>query len=99
VQKAIDRIKKNNYGQYLNKILLQLGDSPQLIPLSAKRCVMTDSKLKIACAAIPDILIIEPKDFGDNRSWFAESFNASDFALATNFGVQFVQDNHSFSRQ
>jgi len=37
VQKVADQLKKNSYGQYLNKILLELGDSPQPIALSAKR--------------------------------------------------------------
>ena len=36
--------------------------------------------------------------FGDNRGWFAESFNAHDFAKASNLHLEFVQDNHSFSR-
>jgi dTDP-4-dehydrorhamnose 3,5-epimerase len=56
-------------------------------------------KLKIMPTAIPDVLIVEPKVFGDNRGWFTESFNAQDFAKATGLDVEFVQDNHSFSRQ
>lgn len=60
---------------------------------------MTDSKLKVTSTAIVDVLVIEPKVFGDNRGWFMESFNANDFARATGIDVQFVQDNHSFSRQ
>ena len=36
VQKVADQLKKNSYGQYLNKILLDLGHSPQPISLSAK---------------------------------------------------------------
>jgi len=58
-----------------------------------------NSKLKITPTAIPDVLIVEPKVFGDNRGWFTESFNVQDFAKATNLNVEFVQDNHSFSRQ
>ncbi len=57
------------------------------------------SKLQITSTAIHDVLIVEPKVFGDERGWFAESFNALDFADATGLDVQFVQDNHSFSRQ
>ena len=57
------------------------------------------SKLKIQPTAIPDVLVIEPKVFGDERGWFSESFNAIDFAQATGLDIQFVQDNHSFSRQ
>ena len=57
------------------------------------------SKLQITSTAIHDVLIVEPKVFGDERGWFTESFNALDFAAATGLNVQFVQDNHSFSRQ
>jgi len=60
---------------------------------------MADSKLQVTPTAISDVLIIEPKVFGDNRGWFTESFNANDFAKATNLNIEFVQDNHSFSRQ
>jgi dTDP-4-dehydrorhamnose 3,5-epimerase len=49
--------------------------------------------------AIPDVLILEPKVFGDDRGFFFESFNARDFAQATGVDVQFVQDNHSKSAQ
>jgi dTDP-4-dehydrorhamnose 3,5-epimerase len=47
--------------------------------------------------AIPDVLILEPKVFGDSRGFFFESFNAKDFADATGLNVNFVQDNHSKS--
>jgi dTDP-4-dehydrorhamnose 3,5-epimerase len=47
--------------------------------------------------AIPDVLVLEPKVFGDARGFFYESFNARDFAQATSVDVQFVQDNHSKS--
>ena len=60
---------------------------------------MADSKLQVTATSIPEVLIIEPKVFGDARGWFTESFNANDFASATGLDVQFVQDNHSFSRQ
>ena len=56
-------------------------------------------KLQVTLTAIPDVLILEPKVFGDNRGWFTESFNADDFATASGLKVEFVQDNHSFSRQ
>ena len=46
---------------------------------------------------LPDVLILEPKVFGDDRGFFFESFNARDFATATGLDVQFVQDNHSRS--
>jgi dTDP-4-dehydrorhamnose 3,5-epimerase len=57
------------------------------------------SKLLVTRTAIHDVLIIEPKVFGDERGWFTESFNAQDFSMATALNVDFVQDNHSFSRQ
>jgi dTDP-4-dehydrorhamnose 3,5-epimerase len=47
--------------------------------------------------AIPEVLILEPKVFGDSRGFFFESFNAKDFAEATGLNVNFVQDNHSKS--
>ena len=59
----------------------------------------TANKLKVEATAIHDVLVIEPKVFGDERGWFTESFNALDFAQATGLTVDFVQDNHSFSRQ
>jgi len=57
------------------------------------------SKLQVTPTAILDVLMIEPKVFGDDRGWFTESFNAHDFMVATDLAVNFVQDNHSFSRQ
>jgi dTDP-4-dehydrorhamnose 3,5-epimerase len=47
--------------------------------------------------AIPDVLMLEPKVFGDARGFFYESFNARDFAEATGVTAAFVQDNHSKS--
>ena len=47
--------------------------------------------------AIAEVLILEPKVFGDARGFFFESFNARDFAQATGLDVDFVQDNHSKS--
>lgn len=46
---------------------------------------------------IPDLLILEPKVFGDDRGFFFESFNQRDFNEATGIDVIFVQDNHSKS--
>lgn len=46
---------------------------------------------------IPDLLIIEPKVFGDDRGFFFESFNARAFAEQTGVQDSFVQDNHSRS--
>jgi dTDP-4-dehydrorhamnose 3,5-epimerase len=47
--------------------------------------------------ALPEVLILQPQVFGDERGFFFESFNARDFAKATGLDVQFVQDNHSKS--
>jgi dTDP-4-dehydrorhamnose 3,5-epimerase len=49
--------------------------------------------------AIPDVLILEPKVFGDSRGFFFESFNQQDFNHVTDLDVHFVQDNHSRSAQ
>ena len=46
---------------------------------------------------LPEVLLLEPKVFGDARGFFFESFNQRDFAQATGLDVQFVQDNHSRS--
>jgi dTDP-4-dehydrorhamnose 3,5-epimerase len=56
-------------------------------------------KLQVTPTTIHDVLILEPRVFGDDRGWFMESFNALDFANATGLDVKFVQDNQSFSRQ
>jgi dTDP-4-dehydrorhamnose 3,5-epimerase len=48
---------------------------------------------------IPGVLVLEPKVFGDARGFFFESFNARDFAEATGWQPNFVQDNHSLSAQ
>ena len=56
-------------------------------------------KLKISPTAIHDVLVVEPRVFGDERGWFIESFNAQDFAHATSLKIEFVQDNHSLSHQ
>ena len=47
--------------------------------------------------AIPDVLLIEPKVFGDDRGFFYESYNQKAFQEATGVDVRFVQDNHSRS--
>ena len=47
--------------------------------------------------AIPDVVLIEPKVFGDARGFFYESFNQRAFNQATGTAYQFLQDNHSRS--
>ena len=53
--------------------------------------------MQIIPTSIPDVLIIEPKVFGDERGFFFESFNKSVFAQQTGITQEFVQDNHSRS--
>lgn len=55
--------------------------------------------MNIIQTAIPDVLVIEPKVFGDSRGFFMESYNRRAFAQATGIDVEFVQDNHSRSVQ
>jgi len=49
--------------------------------------------------AIPDVLVIEPKVFGDDRGFFFESFNENDFSKLVGKKITFVQDNHSLSKK
>lgn len=53
--------------------------------------------MKVLQTELPDILIIEPKVFGDNRGFFFESYNQQEFREMTGLTVDFVQDNHSRS--
>lgn len=53
--------------------------------------------MKIIPTAIPDLLIFEPKVFGDQRGFFLESYNQLTFQALTGLTLNFVQDNHSRS--
>lgn len=53
--------------------------------------------MKVTATSIPEVLIIEPKVFGDERGFFYESFNQRAFNEATGLAHNFVQDNHSRS--
>ena len=53
--------------------------------------------MKVTATKIPDVLIFEPKVFGDARGFFMESFNSKVFDDAVGRHVEFVQDNHSRS--
>lgn len=53
--------------------------------------------MKIISTSIPDVLMIEPRIFGDDRGFFFESFNEKVFEEATGIKQTFVQDNHSKS--
>lgn len=55
--------------------------------------------MKVVETAIPEVLILEPKVFGDERGFFYESFNAAAFEAATGIKRNFVQDNHSKSQR
>ena len=53
--------------------------------------------MQVVQTAIPDLLILEPKVFGDDRGFFFESFNQQTFQNLTGVKANFVQDNHSKS--
>ena len=54
--------------------------------------------MQVTPTALPDVLLIEPRVFGDERGFFYESFNRRAFAAA-GIAAEFVQDNHSRSRR
>ena len=53
--------------------------------------------MKTTACSVPDVLLIEPRVFGDDRGYFYESFNQRAFNGATGLSLTFVQDNHSKS--
>ncbi|OCQ89596.1 dTDP-4-dehydrorhamnose 3,5-epimerase [Oscillatoriales cyanobacterium USR001] len=53
--------------------------------------------MNIISTAIPEVIIIEPRVFGDDRGFFFESFNHRNFTEKTGVNADFVQDNHSKS--
>ena len=53
--------------------------------------------MKVTPLSIPDVVLIEPQVFGDNRGFFFESFNQNKFEDVISKKVNFVQDNHSKS--
>jgi dTDP-4-dehydrorhamnose 3,5-epimerase len=55
--------------------------------------------VKVIPTEIPDVLLLEPKVFGDARGFFLESYNKRAFRDPTGLDVEFVQDNHSSSRR
>jgi dTDP-4-dehydrorhamnose 3,5-epimerase len=55
--------------------------------------------MKIIETKIPDVLIIEPQIYGDDRGFFFESYNQKLFTETTGVSLNFVQDNHSRSQQ
>ena len=55
--------------------------------------------MNVIPTALPEVLIIEPKVFGDARGFFMESWTEPKFNAACGYDVRFVQDNHSRSSQ
>ncbi len=55
--------------------------------------------MHVTATELPEVLIIVPKVFGDERGFFLESFNQSAFRDATKLALTFVQDNHSHSKR
>lgn len=53
--------------------------------------------MQVTPTNLPEVMIIEPRVFGDDRGFFYESFNAKKFAELTGVDLNFVQDNHSKS--
>lgn len=53
--------------------------------------------MKVTSLAVPDVFLIEPNVFGDDRGFFFESFNHAKFEQAIGRQVAFIQDNHSRS--
>jgi dTDP-4-dehydrorhamnose 3,5-epimerase len=53
--------------------------------------------MKVTPTAMPEVLVLEPRVFGDDRGFFFESFNARTFEQLTGLRVNFVQDNHTRS--
>ena len=53
--------------------------------------------MQVLETAIPDVLLLEPKVYGDDRGFFFESFNSQTFQQLTGVQREFVQDNHSKS--
>lgn len=53
--------------------------------------------MRVTATGIPEVLVLEPKVFGDARGFFMESFNDRAFREATGISLAFVQDNHSRS--
>ncbi len=53
--------------------------------------------MRVTPLSIPDVIVLEPDAYGDERGFFYESYNCQKFTLATGREEEFVQDNHSQS--
>lgn len=60
-------------------------------------CMAKKTEVNVISTPLADVLVLEPKIFGDARGFFMESFNARNFRDATGLDIAFVQDNHSRS--
>ncbi|PAV55835.1 hypothetical protein WR25_24933 [Diploscapter pachys] len=67
--------------------------------MSSERPVELRAKVTIEPVEnIPDLKVIKPKVFPDNRGFFSETYNKTEWASELNFEEEFKQDNHSFSK-
>ena len=80
--KLAEPLAKNEYGRYLLRLL---EDERRLVAM------------KVISTKIPDVLLLEPFVFRDERGFFLETWNAQTFRNEVKLDVQFVQDNHSRS--
>lgn len=55
--------------------------------------------MEVIATKIPEVMILQPKVFGDERGFFMESYNKQSFGELTGVDVEFVQDNHSRSKK
>ena len=65
--------------------------------MQATPCSMTVNWMKIEKTALPEVLVLVPARFGDDRGFFSESWNRTTLEKAGVNLPEFVQDNHSFS--
>src|SRR5262249_15271949 len=68
-------------------------------PPRRRRGPRRQTAMKVLATAIPDVVLIEPRVFEDERGFFFESWNARSLRAALGRDVSFVQDNHSGSRR
>ncbi len=82
-----------------NASLLLIDRFCEIMPPTIPFFLSLASTLNIIPTRLPDVLILEPTVFGDDRGFFFESFNARTFKDKTGLNVDFVQDNHSRSQK
>ena len=68
-----------------------------MLSLCSWQSIQSIGFMKIISTKIPDVLVIEPQVYGDDRGFFLERFNQQKFAAETGVTLDFVQDNHSRS--